>query len=323
MLPSWLSPGVAASLSAAAVILLLRAADRFPRDLPNARSLHTAPVPRAGGIAIWSGYVPAMLAGGLAPPGGSVGWAALAALVAVSLLDDRRGLSAAVRLVVQLGAAVALACVLLPDPGVASALVVALVLAWAANLYNFMDGNDGLAGAMTVCGFTALAGGTGSLAAAAPLLVVAAAAMPFLCVNWPPARMFMGDAGSVPLGFLAAGCSIAGVVAHTWPPWFPLLAFLPFVADATVTLARRALRGERVWQAHRSHYYQRLHQLGAGHRGTLYAGLALFVGTGGSAVATLHADGPGWLVLGLWIAILAALFVAIDYHWRTSRSDSR
>ena len=79
----------------------------------------------------------------------------------------------------------------------------------------------------------------------------------------------MGDIGAVPLGFLAALLGLAGWGAGTWPAWFPLLVFLPFVADASVTLAARAWRRERVWEAHRSHHYQRLHQLGAGHRGTL------------------------------------------------------
>ena len=89
--------------------------------------------------------------------------------------------------------------------------------------------------------------------------------------------MFMGDVGAVPLGFLAAALGVAGVVQNTWPAWFPVLVFLPFLADATVTLAARAFRGEPVWQAHRSHFYQRLNTLGAGHRGTLavYAGLML------------------------------------------------
>ena len=81
--------------------------------------------------------------------------------------------------------------------------------------------------------------------------------------------MFMGDVGAVPLGLLAAALGGAGVAAGHWAPWFPLLVFLPFLADATATLALRAWRRERVWEAHRSHFYQRLHLAGAGHRGTL------------------------------------------------------
>ena len=123
-------------------------------------------------------------------------------------------------------------------------------------------------------------------------LALAAAVVPFLAVNAPPARAFMGDVGAVPLGFLAATFGIAGCRSGTWPAWFPLLVFLPFVADASTTLVRRVMGGERVWEAHRTHYYQRLHQLGAGHRGTLAIYGALMVGTAGTALTVL-AFAPG------------------------------
>jgi UDP-N-acetylmuramyl pentapeptide phosphotransferase/UDP-N-acetylglucosamine-1-phosphate transferase len=96
---------------------------------------------------------------------------------------------------------------------------------------------------------------------------VAAAAAGFLCFNFHPARIFMGDVGSVPLGFTAGALGLVGWRSGAWPLWFPLLVFAPFILDATVTLLRRALRGEKVWQAHRSHYYQRMVQMGLGHRG--------------------------------------------------------
>ncbi len=316
--------GVAAAFSALAVVLLLRWAHRLPGDEPNARSLHAQPVPRAGGIAIWAGYLPAMWAGGYLPPAGIAGWVALGAVAAVSLADDRRGVPAGIRLAVHVGAAALVAVALVGAAGALAVVLTTLGIAWSANLYNFMDGSDGLAGAMAVCGFGTLAAGAAIAdAPTGPLLVVAAATLPFLCVNWPPARMFMGDVGSVPLGFLAAASGVAGCAAGVWPAWYPLLAFLPFVVDATATLARRLLRRERVWQAHRSHYYQRFHQLGAGHRGTLAAAVALFAGTGGSAVVTRACDGPGWLVAAVWLALIATLFAAIDYHWGIQRSRTR
>lgn len=315
---------VAAVLSALTVGLLLRWAHRLPGDEPNARSLHRQPVPRVGGIAVWAGYVPAMWAGGYAPPADVLGWVALGTVAAVSLADDRRGVPAAVRLAVHVGAAALVAVALVGTSGALAVVLATLAIAWSANLYNFMDGSDGLAGAMAVCGFGTLAAGAAIAGApAGPLVVVAAATLPFLCVNWPPARMFMGDVGSVPLGFLAAASSVAGCATDLWPAWFPLLAFLPFVVDATATLGRRLLRRERVWQAHRSHYYQRFHQLGAGHRGTLAAALALFAGTGGSAVVTRVVDGPGWVVAAVWLALIATLFAAIDYHWGIQRTRIR
>src|SRR5204863_8526055 len=100
---------------------------------------------------------------------------------------------------------------------------------------------------------------------------LAAAALAFLAVNRPRATMFLGDVGSVPLGFLAAAFGISGIVTGLWPSWFPVLAFLPFIADATVTLGRRAARGKNPAEAHRDHYYQRLNRMGAGHAGTLAA----------------------------------------------------
>ena len=103
-----------------------------------------------------------------------------------------------------------------------------------------MDGSDGLAATMAACGFGALAAGAAiGGASVLPALALVAACLPLLAVNVPPARIFMGDVGAVPLGFLAALLGLAGWGAGTWPAWFPLLVFLPFVADAT-RHARRA-----------------------------------------------------------------------------------
>src|SRR5690606_10611586 len=138
-------------------------------------------------------------------------------------------------------------------------------------LYNFMDGSDGLAGGMAVIGFGA-GGAAAWLAGDAALppghLCVAAAAAASLVFNRPPPRTFLGGAGSVPLAFLAAALGSFGWRAGCWPAWFPVLVFAPFVIDATLTLARRIARRERIWQAHRDHYYQRLVRMGWGHRRT-------------------------------------------------------
>lgn len=316
---------IAALVSAAVLALVAARPDLAPSDRPNARSLHAAPVPRAGGWAVWAGF--AAVAPWLPTPPGFSGGAyatllvALAALFAVSLVDDYRGVPAAARMAVQVACAGALAVALSPaaPTDVVRIGAIAFVLVAAANFYNFMDGSDGLAGAMTLSGFASLALGaafdrTPSFLA---LLAVAAAALPFLLRNLPPARVFLGDAGAVPLGFLAAAVAVAGVLAGTWPAWFPALVFLPFEADAIVTLARRLLRRERVWEAHRSHYYQRLVRGGAGHAGTLAAYAALMLGCGASAVACLAlAPAAGPLALAGWAAAIALLFAGIDYHSR-------
>jgi len=302
--------------------LLLHFAERLPHAQPNARSLHDRSVCRVGGLSIWAGWLAAIGLSAAPLPGGIAAWIAWAAIAAVSLVDDWRGVAPLPRLAVHVAAAAFAAAALPGVGGVAGVTVATLAIAWSANLYNFMDGSDGLAATMAACGFTAL--GAGALVGgASPALSFAlvAAVLPLLVANAPPARLFMGDVGAVPLGFLGALVGIAGVGAGHWGVWFPLLVFLPFVGDASVTLAARLLRGERVWEAHRSHYYQRLNRLGAGHRGTLVFYGVLMVGTGASAVFTLAVQGPGWLVLGAWSAAIAALFAGIDYHCKVRHQE--
>jgi UDP-N-acetylmuramyl pentapeptide phosphotransferase/UDP-N-acetylglucosamine-1-phosphate transferase len=135
-------------------------------------------------------------------------------------------------------------------------------------------------------------------------------------MNFPPAKLFMGDVGSVPLGFIAATFGISGWYEGTWPVWFPVLVFLPFVADASVTLVLRLMRGAKIWEAHRDHFYQKLVQLGFGHRGTLMLYGALMLGIAASALLALaRAPSSGPALLGLWSAVIALLFCAIGHSW--------
>jgi UDP-N-acetylmuramyl pentapeptide phosphotransferase/UDP-N-acetylglucosamine-1-phosphate transferase len=326
-LSPWLAVPLAVALAAVALGLLELGRGHMPQDHPTGRSLHARPVSRVGGLAIWTGFLPAALLGEVA---GASGWAwipAWLAVTAISTADDWRTVRPALRLGVHALAALAVAAALLPHDAAAAtptrlvALGAAtLAIMWSANLYNFMDGNDGLAAAMAIGGFGAY--GTAAALAGAPAateLALAAAALPFLVVNLPPARTFLGDGGSVPLGFLAAVFGLAGMRAETWPGWFPLLVFLPFVADATVTLIRRLIHHENVFEAHKTHYYQRLHRMGAGHAGTLLFYVVLIAGTSASALFTLMTDAAaGWWVLGAWAAAIGVLFAGIDYHWRKS-----
>jgi UDP-N-acetylmuramyl pentapeptide phosphotransferase/UDP-N-acetylglucosamine-1-phosphate transferase len=254
----------------------------------------------------------------------AVGWVpAWAVLLLVSLRDDVRGLAIPVRLGAHAACALWFAWWIVPagnaGPAIQLAQVLAagLIVAWSLNLYNFMDGNDGLAALMAIVGFAAYGiAGAASPTSSLVAFAVAFAALPFFFVNRPPARMFMGDVGAVPLGFLAATLGLAGVLRDLWGAWFPVLVFLPFVADATLTLLRRAGRRERWWEGHRSHYYQRLHQLGAGHAGTLAVYAALILGTSVTAVACARlAPEWGWRVLLVWCVVLVLPFGAIDYHW--------
>ena len=131
----------------------------------------------------------------------------------------------------------------------------------------------------------------------------------------------MGDAGSIPLGFLAAALGILGAQQNVWPWLFPLLVFSPFIVDASVTLARRGLRGEKIWQAHRSHYYQRVVLLGASHRQLACAAYMLMLASAALAFALLLLPKfTGWL-LALWAASFVLIFLTIDRRWLLSRNE--
>jgi UDP-N-acetylmuramyl pentapeptide phosphotransferase/UDP-N-acetylglucosamine-1-phosphate transferase len=305
---------VAFAVSATVVWMLLKThAGRFALDKPNARSLHATAVPRVGGIGILAGILAAAIYA--AHDTSAPLTIAFTAVVAVSLVDDLRGLNAVMRLPIHLAAAALAAVSLLgahaPWPWLLSAT---LAIAWMANLYNFMDGSDGLAGGMAVFGFSACAMAAvigGDVAFAAMNLAIAAAAAGFLWFNFPPARVFMGDAGSVPLGFLAAVSGIDGWVRGNWPLWFGVLVFSPFILDATVTLAKRLVRGERIWQAHCEHYYQRLVRCGWGHRKTALAGYALMVACGALALlgAYLSATAQATLLVIAGAAYLGIVLI--------------
>jgi len=326
--------GGAFGVSACAIVVLARLTARLPQDAPNQRSMHIRSVPRAGGYAIWAGFLPVALWFPPAFPGTLAGWLLPWLLIAcISAVDDIRGLAVGIRLLTHVVAALWVAIGLFAQTlssgtswaSTATAIgSCALVIAWASNLYNFMDGSDGLCATMTLLGFTAY--GVAAFPAgdaAIPYFALAAATVPFLVVNRPRATMFLGDVGSIPLGFLAASFGIAGALTGLWQPWFPVLVFMPFIADATATLVRRIARGERLSAAHRDHYYQRLNRLGAGHTGTLSLYAVLMTGTCVGALWCLYAA-PAWglIALGLSCVVCFIVFAAIDYHWRKSLPNS-
>lgn len=348
-----LRPFIVSALVCALVLwMLLRTgwAWSLATDVPTHRSLHTRPTPRVGG---W-GVAPAS-ALGLAIFAPQLTWVALlvVALAAICQIDDRRGLSARIRFAVQLAVAIILCSVYrLPLPWWLYPVAV-LGLVWSVNLYNFMDGADGLAGGMALIGFgaygVAAVGVAPALAAGAA--AVGGAAAGFLLFNWSPARLFLGDAGSIPLGFLGGSLGLIGWSAGVWAAWFPFMVFSPFILDASITLARRLLRGERFWEAHREHYYQRMIQMDGGHGRTIRAWyllmacgalLALFMLKGSHAPglhfasATLSADANilsgntalfgqtyrVWLGGGVWITALCFLGWRVDHRWMRFRQEN-
>jgi UDP-N-acetylmuramyl pentapeptide phosphotransferase/UDP-N-acetylglucosamine-1-phosphate transferase len=311
-----LVPAAAALACTSVILFLLKRGGTLPLDHPNERSLHAQPVPRVGGIGIMAGV---LLTFALVRAEPVIGVTA-AALAALSYFDDRAHLPIAVRFGAHAAAAIVLVVTTTPDLHPAWQAVVALATMWMTNLYNFMDGSDGLAGGMALFGFGAyalaawLAGDAVFVVVAASIVAAAAA---FLVFNFPPAKVFMGDAGSIPLGFLAAALGVLGWRAGHWPVWFPVLVFSPFIVDASLTLARRLLRGERVWRAHRLHYYQRLVQLGWGHRNTALAEYALMAACGALALWALGQPAAAqWAAVGAAVVAYLVLAALVDVAWR-------
>ena len=294
-------------------------------DHPNPRSLHTAPVPRTGGVGLMLGVLASWIFLPVALP--LPVWAGVGLLVSVSLADDISSLPIRWRLLAQSAAAVWFSVALLLDiHGWASVVVATVAIIWMTNLYNFMDGSDGLAGGMTLFGFSfygLAAWLAGNEAFAVLNFCVAAAAAAFLLFNFHPARIFMGDTGAIPLGFLAATLGIFGWQQGLWPLWLPLLVFSPFIVDASVTLAKRTLAKKKIWQAHREHYYQRLVQSGWGHRNTALFGYTLMLAAGVSAVWMLRQQIGVQLGVGaLWCFIYLMMLWMFDRRKITHKNDS-
>ena len=297
-------------------------------DVPNHRSSHALPTPRGGGLAIAAVVLAGTLAGALAgvvPPrlalavvlgGGAVAW--------IGWRDDHAHVPARWRAAVHFAAAAgALACLGgLPVVrlgtyelalGPAGTVLAVLGTVWLTNLYNFMDGIDGIAGgeALTAAlagGVLLLASGAGGIAL--PALLLAGASLGFLLWNWSPARIFMGDVGSGMLGFLFAVLAVASENAGSLPlaGWMLLLGV--FVVDATVTLVRRVARRERFYDAHRSHAYQRAVQAGMSH-GRVSGGVVAL------NVALAAAAALAWRTPGAMLPVLAgaALLLGGAYLW--------
>ncbi|HEU5040585.1 MAG TPA: glycosyltransferase family 4 protein [Gemmatimonadales bacterium] len=298
-------------------------------DHPGSRSLHAAPTPRGGGLAIVVIVLVAagaLGAAGQLPPG--LAPAILGGGAAVALVgwwDDVAGVTPGVRAGVHLVAALWALWWLggLPSLQVGTTsvsfghwgwLLGALTIVWAVNLYNFMDGIDGLAGAETVC--VGIGGGvllltTGARGQGLLSLVAGAAGAGFLLWNWAPARVFMGDVGSGFLGFLLGVMAVASERTGALPLLVWILLGGVFVVDATVTLNRRILRGEQWYAPHRAHGYQRLVQSGWSHAKVTVAAvlvnLLLFIL---AVSARFRAPLPWMLLAGL--ALLAGCYLLIE-----------
>lgn len=263
-----LLPGMVLAVVVLGILIYLPLATRLWLDTPNARSSHHEPTPSSAGMVVVPVLVAVLLGAWysgfwLASRAECIALGCALALCALGARDDRRSLSVPVRLLVQF----AVASTLVAAYGVfgrfpLAAIVLVVALAWLVNLYNFMDGIDGLAALQCVlCAATLgalgyLAGASGAFVIAA--MVVAAAYLGFLVFNLPPARLFMGDAGSLPAGLLLGWLGLWSVLEGWLEPVVWLILMSPFLLDTGVTLLWRRWRGAALAQAHREHFYQRL-----------------------------------------------------------------
>lgn len=314
----FLSPIIAFAVTTVLIFLILKSDFRkLVQDIPNPRSLHSHVVPRTGGIALLIGILSGWSMMSVFP------WWIIFPLVvvfAVSVFDDIFSLPVKQRLPVHFFAAVLfiVGAGVIEQYGWVLALVLFFTIVWVTNLYNFMDGSDGLAGGMAVFGF----GGYGVAAwlmhdqtFAIANVTILGAALGFLLFNFHPAKIFMGDAGSIPLGYLVVTMGIWGYQRGDWAVWFPVLVFSPFIVDATVTLVKRSLRGVRITEAHREHYYQRAIQMGVGHRNVALTEYSFMFGAAITAVCfreQLFAAGL-WFA---WVLIYAVCMFLIDIRWK-------
>ncbi len=328
-LPAALAGGMLASW------LLTRAIRRYALarsvlDVPNQRSSHTVPTPRGGGLAIvavvLAGTLLACAAGALSAAQALALGGGGAMVAGIGWLDDHRPIPAAWRFAVHIAASVWAVAWLGGMPqlevgalrlglGAAGALLAVGALVWLTNLYNFMDGIDGIAGgeAVAVGGVGgALLWAAGERGLAAVALTAAAAAAGFLLWNWQPARIFMGDVGSGFLGFLFGALALASERAEGPPALVWMLLLGVFVVDATLTLFRRAARGERLHEAHRRHAYQRAVQSGWSHARVAAAVLAVdaLLAALGAAAWLRPAWAPACFAAGA--ALLLVAYAAVE-----------
>ncbi|EKT4485413.1 glycosyltransferase family 4 protein [Pseudomonas putida] len=312
-------------------VLRRYALSRSLLDIPNARSSHTLPTPRGGGLSFVVAMLVALLglawAGSIAPVQlvSLLGAGGLVALI--GFMDDHGHIAARWRLLGHFAAAGwGLAWLggmppltvfgLALGPVWLSSIIGVLYLVWLLNLYNFMDGIDGLASIEAICiclGGALLYWVSGHAQAAWLPLLLAASVAGFLCWNFPPARIFMGDAGS---GFLGIVLGLLALMAGSVNPllfWGWLILLGVFVVDATFTLGRRLLRGEKVYEAHRSHAYQYASRRHGSHRPVSLAVAAINLAwllPIALAVVLFKVDGA----TGTLVAYMPLIVLAVTYH---------
>jgi len=297
-------------------------------DVPNGRSSHSVPTPTGGGIAIVATFISFLLGLGLVSEAiGSQPFIlafAGAVLAGVGYIDDHRHIPARWRLLTHFGVGLVLLLSLdnLPtlfvlgwqwQGGWILSVMYLVALVWLLNLFNFMDGIDGIAGVEAItclCGAALLLAFSVDTQWTVVLLALSFSVLGFLVFNWAPAKIFMGDAGSGFLGFMLGALALITSATGAISLWSWLILLAVFIADSTLTLFRRAVRGQRVYEAHRSHAYQILSRRWKSHRRVTL--LVLFINLSWlfpmAWLATTFSD------YGLIITLLAYLPVSVFFY---------
>ncbi|HEY8164950.1 MAG TPA: glycosyltransferase family 4 protein [Gemmatimonadaceae bacterium] len=299
-------------------------------DIPNERSSHSRPTPRGGGLAIAVTVLGGIV---LAAMWKWIDWNLAAALLGggaliatVGWIDDHRDLPALMRFAVQFFAAgwamfwlgglnsLSLGSAVIPL-GVFGTILGTVGIVWAINLYNFVDGIDGLAAGEAVS--TGVVGGllligTGHTGLAMISLLIAAANLGFLPLNWAPAKLFMGDVGSGMLGYLFAVIAVASENAGSVPILLWMLLLGAFVFDATVTLFRRIAHGERWYHAHHSHAYQRMVQAGRSHAQVSSTILGINLVLAGFAIVAWLKPTLFLVAVGAGTILLSVIYISVE-----------
>ena len=298
----------AAFLTTQAILPFLRARTIF--DHPNERSSHDTPTPKGGGLALMAVVLAVWVATGLYLESSAfLTWflpGVALALAGLSWADDLHELSPITRLIAQI---IAVTIILLLRPTSETffqgllhhnldALLAGIIWVWFINLFNFMDGIDGITGIKTIIiGVGVALIGNGAEAMLGGILAAAAAG--FLKWNWHPAKVFMGDVGSIPLGFLLGWLLLNIAGDGHWAA--AIILPLYYLIDATITLIRRTLKGENLWHAHRQHFYQQAVQRGLSH--AKVSSMVFFLGALLVALA--------WLAEHGWPLIASSTAVAL------------
>lgn len=328
-----LMPGIAGGLAAAVAswaftaLLIQVFKSRGVVDIPNERSSHTRPTPRGGGLGILAGLAAGVALQALSSGAPVVNPFFVTALIGIAVTgfaDDLFGIPALIRLAFQgtcaallLSSGCAMTRLPVPHPidlplgNVAGWGLSWLWLVGMTNIYNFLDGIDGFAALQGCVACVALSVGLMSTAIAPVCAALAGACAGFLLHNWHPARIFMGDVGSTAIGFLIAAAPLQA--REDFRPTAVLMAALAvwfFVSDGMYTMTRRALRGERIWTAHRSHLYQRYVAAGFRHDHVVIRVMSAAVALAAAATAAALSDRSTWM----WAVLACAAASFLIYR---------